>query len=90
MPLERGRIIGYDASRMTFEFTMMDNTKIVDCEISSSAMDQLAGTKGTMPDEREAQFMHLRDAIERTASELFDEAMPTQGGTIRIFYHHVR
>jgi hypothetical protein len=92
MPLERGRIIGYDASRMAFEFTMIDRASVViiECEISSAAMDQLAGTKGTMPDKREAQFLHLRDTIERIASDLFEEGISSPGGTIRIFYHHVR
>ena len=92
MPLERGRIIGYDANRMSFEFTMIDKTlvTIVECEISSAALDQLAVSKGTLPDEREAQFLHLRDAIERLASDLFDERTATPAGTIRIFYHHVR
>jgi hypothetical protein len=90
MPLTRGRIVGYDASRMTFEFTMMDDkARLVTCEISSAAMDQLAGTRGTLPAEREAQFLHLRDGIERIASDVFDE-MPTSGGKVRVFYHHVR
>lgn len=57
MPLTRGRTIGYNVSRMTFEFTMMDDkAKVVDCEISSVAIDQLACTKGMLPAEREAQF----------------------------------
>jgi hypothetical protein len=92
MPLERGRIIGYNASRMAFEFTMIDKAlaAIIQCEISSPAMDQLAGTKGTMPDERETQFLHLRDAIENIASDLFNEGLSAPSGTIRIFYHHVR
>jgi hypothetical protein len=90
MPLTRGRTIGYDVGRMMFAFTMMDDkAKIVDCEISSAAMDQLADNKGTLPAEREAQFSYLRDEIERIASDLFDEfAVP--GGKIRIFYHYVR
>jgi hypothetical protein len=92
MPLVRGRIIGYDANRMSFEFTMIDKAlvAIIECEISGAALDQLAGSKGTMPDEREAQFLHLRDAIERLASDLFDKGTPTPDETIRIFYHHVR
>jgi hypothetical protein len=53
-------------------------------------MDQLAGAKGTMPADREAQFLRLRDAIERIASDLFAERKPTPGGMIRIFFHHVR
>ena len=90
MPLEWGRIIGYDASRMTFQFTMKDDCKIIDCEISSPAMYQLAGTKGTMPTDREAQFLHLQDAIKRIASDLFHEGKPRPGGMIRIFFHLVR
>jgi Protein of unknown function (DUF1488) len=90
MPLTRGRTIGYDAGRMMFAFIMMnDGAKIVDCEISSAAMDQLAGNKGTPPAGRERQFLHLREGIERIASGLFDD-MPLPGGKIRIFYHHVR
>ena len=90
MPLERGRVIGYDASRMTFEFTMMDKAKIVDCDISSTAMDVLVGVRGTTPAEREAQFLRLRDTIERIASDLFDKGLATPSGMIRIFRHHVR
>jgi len=91
MPLTRGYVIGYDADRMTFEFTMMDDkAKIVDCEISSTTIDHLAGTRGMLPAEREAQFLHLRDRIERIASELFDGMPMPPGGKIRIFYHHIR
>ena len=90
MPLMRGRILGYDANRMTFEFTMMHGARIVDCEISSTAMDDLAGEKGVRPDEREAQFRRLRDAIERIASGMFDESGMSPGETLRIFSKHVR
>ena len=92
MPLVRGRIIGYDATRMAFEFAMIDKARIaiVECRISSVAMDQLAGTKGTMPDEREAQFLYLRDAIERIASDLFDKRAATPSEMIHIFQHHVK
>ena len=90
MPLTRGRPIVYNVSRMTFEFTMMDDrAHVVGCEISSSAMDDLAGIRGTMPAERETQFLLLRDRIERIASDVFDE-MPTSGEKVRIFHHHVR
>ena len=94
MPLERGQIIRYDIDRMTFEFTMIhkakDQANIVNCKISSTAMDQLAGTKGTMPSEREAQFSSLRDGIERIASDLFDKALPNPVRVIHIFRHHIR
>jgi hypothetical protein len=87
MPLERGRIIGYDADRMTFEFTMMDKAKIIDCSISSVAMDEMASSRGTQPADREAQFLRFRELIERIASNLFDERGAAQ---VRIFYHHTR
>jgi hypothetical protein len=90
MPLMRGRIVGYDAGRMTFEFTMMHDARIVDCEISSVALDDLAGEKGVLPGEREAQFRRLRDAIERVTSEVFDEQDLSPGGMIRIFSKHIK
>ena len=90
MPLMRGRILGYDANRMAFEFTMMHGARIVDCEISSTAMDDLAGEKGVRPDEREAQFRRLRDAIERVASDIFDQSSMSAVEIIRIFSKHVR
>jgi Protein of unknown function (DUF1488) len=91
MKLERGRIIGYDTNRMTFEFTMTDaEGKTVHCKISSTAMDQLDGTKGTMPSERVAQFVKHRDEIERIASDLLDKGVPGPVGLICIFHHHIR
>ena len=90
MPLTRGRILGYDANRMAFEFTMMHDLRIVDCEISSTAMDDLAGEKGVRPNEREAQFRQLRDTIERIASDIFDQRGMSAVETIRIFSKHVR
>ena len=93
MPLVRGQIKGYDATLMVFEFTMIDKavTAVVECQISSVAMDQVGGgRKGTMPVEREAQFLHLRQAIERIASDLYDEGLATPSGLIRIFHHHIR
>ena len=90
MPLTRGRLVGYDAERMVFAFSMMHGARIVDCEISSAALDDLAGGKGTRPGEREAQFKHLRDAIERVTSDTFVEKGMPQAETIRIFSKHVK
>jgi hypothetical protein len=90
MPLTRGRILGYDPAHMTFKFTMMHEAKIIDCEISSAALDHLADEKGTRPGEREAQFSRLRDTIERLTSETFDEGDVAKGKTVRIFQKHIR
>ena len=58
---------------MTFSFTMKHEASIVDCEVSSVALDDLAGKKSARPSEREAQFKALCDAIERVASDIFDK-----------------
>jgi hypothetical protein len=40
MPLTRGKIVGYDTDRMTFEFTMLTpDARVVSCQISSIALD---------------------------------------------------
>lgn len=85
MALKLGRIVGYDADRMTFEFTMMHDARIVGCETSSTALDDLAGEKGVRPGERDAQFRRLHDAIGRLACRVFEEGGRTPGRTIRIF-----
>jgi hypothetical protein len=93
MPLTRGRILGYDPDQMTFRFTMMHEAKMVDCEISSAALDDLGGEKGTRPGEREAQFTRLRDEIERVTSDTFDKTGQTHrtvGELVRIFSKHIR
>jgi len=64
MPLVRGRILGYDADRMAFEFTMQNKNQTVPCEMSNAAMDELAGKRGTLPAEREAQFSRFRETID--------------------------
>ena len=73
MPLKRGNVVGYDLARMMFQFTMLtlDNSSVA-CEISSVAMDAMAGVRGTHRTEREAQFLRLRDRIEKIASDIFD------------------
>jgi hypothetical protein len=91
MPLLQGQILRYDADRMAFEFTMLDSEGgTVFCQISAAAMDELAGARGTRPDEREAQFMSLRDTIERIASDNFDHGATVKGAAVRIFAKHIR
>jgi hypothetical protein len=93
MLLTRGRMVGYDSDRMTFRFTMMNEARIVDCEISSVALDDLDGEKGTRPVEREAQFKRLRDEIERITCGIFDNRGKNEessGEVVRIFAKHVR
>jgi hypothetical protein len=73
MPLQRGEVKDYDFDRMTVEFTMLNDGKVIQCAISSAAMDGLEGTSGVKSDHRVDQFMRLRDVIEERASIRFLE-----------------
>jgi hypothetical protein len=91
MPLTRGRPLAYDNERMAFGFTMFAGDETVECQISGAAMDDLDGTKGTHPTDRQAQFLHLREEIERIASTIFDErTVVRKGDVLRIFFKHIR
>jgi hypothetical protein len=73
MPLQRGEVQGYDFDRMTVEFTMLNQGKVIMCAISTAAMDNMEGTRDVRPDQRIDQFMRLRDVIEERASRKFFE-----------------
>jgi hypothetical protein len=91
MPLTRGTIVGFDASRMTYKFTMMDGPHIIDCQISSAALDDLAGQRSKPPRflDRDAQFLEFRDQIEKLASEQFDSHIESKPKLVRIFAKHI-
>jgi Protein of unknown function (DUF1488) len=73
MPLQWGEVQGYDSDRMTVEFTMLNQGKVIMCAISTAAMDNIEGTRDVRPDQRIDQFMRLRDVIEERASRKFFE-----------------
>ena len=52
-------------------------------------MDELAGMEGTESSAQQAQFLSLRETIERIASELYDEAPRFKGYVVRIFVRHL-
>jgi hypothetical protein len=89
MPLTRDKIIGHDLERLAFRFTMMNDGDVVQCQISDAAMDELAGMEGTESSARQAQFMSLRETIERIASDIYDEAPRFKGYVVRIFMRHL-
>ena len=90
MPLQRGEVQGYDFNRMIVEFTMLNQGKVVSCAISTTAMDDLEGSRDVRPDQRVDQFMRLREVIEERASRKFFEeqaqADPTRGVAIQRFH----
>ena len=73
MPLQRGEVQRYDFDRMTVEFTMLNQGKVIMCAISTAAMDNIEGIRDVRPDQRIDQFMRLRDVIEERASRKFFE-----------------
>jgi hypothetical protein len=89
MPIARGTITGFDAPRMTYHFTMVDGPRTIDCQISSAALDDLAGQRSKPPRvlNRDAQFLEFRDQIEKLASELFDRESSLK--LVRIFSKHI-
>jgi len=72
MALGRGKSLGYDVNRMSFRFTMFDADQVIECTISSTALDDLAEKRGAQPSERESQFIRSREVIEHAASKVFD------------------
>ncbi len=67
MVLTRGNFRGYDFERMVILFSMIDDQREIHCAISTSALDDLESVSRSKPNEREAQFMRLRDRIEECA-----------------------
>jgi hypothetical protein len=71
MTLARGKIKGFEHDRMVMLFSMMDGENEISCAVSSSAMDGLERGVKAKPDQRDDQFLRLRDRIEQCASRKF-------------------
>ena len=71
MALTRGSFRGYEYDRMVILFSMVDGQTEIPCAISTTAMDDLESPARSKPDQREAQFMRLRDRIEERAARKF-------------------
>ena len=73
MPLRQGEVHGHDFNRMVVGFTMLNQDKVVQCAISTAAMDDLEGNRDVKAHQRVEQFMRLREVIEEQASRKFFE-----------------
>src|SRR6516162_386530 len=71
MALTRGSFGGYEFDSMVVLFSMVDGQREIPCAISTSAMDNLESLSQSKPNQREAQFMRLRDQIEERAARKF-------------------
>jgi uncharacterized protein DUF1488 len=69
--LERGAVIGFEFRRMVMLFSMMDGENEIPCAVSNHAMDLMERVPWTKDEEREEQFLRLRDRIEQCASRKF-------------------
>jgi len=76
MTLLRGEVQGYDVDRMIVQFTMINDGRVVQCAVSSTAMDAIEGAGDVKPDQRVDQFVRLRDVIEERATRRFLESTP--------------
>jgi hypothetical protein len=71
MALTRGSFRSYEFDRNVIVFSMVDGQREVPCAVSGLAMDDLESLARSKADEREAQFMRLRDRIEACADRKF-------------------
>jgi hypothetical protein len=71
MTLTSGRFIGHEYDRMIVRFSMHDGAREINCAISTSAMDSLEGGAQVSPEQRESQFLRLRDRIEARAASKY-------------------
>lgn len=90
MPLTRGEAVGYDAHLMTFKFTMRNGEQIVQCQISSAALGDLAGGWRNSALDLPTEFEAHREIIETIASEQFDLTSNKETRLVRIFAKHIR
>jgi hypothetical protein len=71
MSLAQADFKSYDSDRGVVLFTMKNGDAVVQCAISTSAMDELEKLAKVKDSEREAQFMRLRSCIEKRAARKF-------------------
>jgi hypothetical protein len=71
MTLARGRTGVFEFDRMVVQFSMMDGAREIPCAVSTSAMDELEQVARTPLNQREQQFLRLRDRIEQCVSRKF-------------------
>lgn len=71
MTLTSGRFVGHEQDRGIVQFSMQDGAREIPCAISTSAMDDLERGPRARPNEREQQFMRLRERIEACAGRKY-------------------
>ena len=75
---------------MAFKFTMRNGQQIVPCQISISALSNLADRRRGSTGDLLAEFKANRELIENIASILFDRSSNEETGVVSIFSKHIR
>ena len=78
MPLQRGEVRGFNFDRMVVEFTMLNQDKVIQCAISTAAMDDLEGKRDVKPHQRVDQFTRLREVEEQASRKFFEEQVKVE------------
>ena len=89
MPLRTGKAVGYDADLMAFKFTMRNGQQIVQCQISTAALSDLADRRRGSKGDLLAEFKAHRGLIEAIASALFDRSSNEETRAVSIFSKHI-
>ena len=71
MTLLRGEVQGYDVDRMIVQFTMINDGRVIQCAVSSAAMDAIEDGGDVKSDQRVDQFVRLRDARSPGHAQIF-------------------
>jgi hypothetical protein len=68
-----------------FEFSMRDDDTVVEFTVDPSVLDTIDGVPETTWDQRDEQFLRLRDRIETVAARRFRHTTPADSKAIVLF-----
>jgi hypothetical protein len=83
VPLIRDRYFG-ESFDGRFEFSMRNGDAIIEFTVDPKALDHMDAFPDTTWDQRDAQFLRLRDRIETVAVCRFQDGPMTDRGTVAL------
>jgi hypothetical protein len=82
MTLQQGEILGYDYNRMVVQFTMFDQSKVVQCAVTTAALDDIERIATVKADGRIDQFVRLRTLVQERANQKHADGFMESGGRL--------
>jgi hypothetical protein len=67
-----------------FEFSMRNDNAVVEFTVDPRVLDTIDGIPETTWDQRDAQFLRLRDRIETAAARRFRDRMPADSKVVAL------